>query len=110
MTKYEIIINKAKELSALIEKHDITLKYRASLEKMKNDVSAQKILAELVRIGGELKNHGEGGTESLTGKAELEILKNEFDKNTNVRDHILIQRQYLDLIRKVQDRIKNPVK
>ena len=110
MDKYKNIINKAKELSALIEKHEITVRYRASLEKMKQDVTAQRILAELVRIGAELNNRSATDSELSTGRAELDILKDEFDKNSNVRDHILIQREYLDLIKKVQDRIKNPAK
>lgn len=108
--KYENIINKAKELSALIEKHDITVKYRLSLDKMKKDAAAQRILAELVRIGGELNNRSDSDVELSTSRAELEILKDEFEKNSNVRDHILAQKEYLDLIKKVQDRIKNPVK
>ena len=108
--KFEKIINKAKELSSLIERHDITVKYRMSLEKMKKDASAQRIFAELVRIGGELNNQSRTNSDPSTGRAELEILKDEFEKNTIVRDHILIQKEYLDLIKKVQDRIRNPVK
>lgn len=108
--KYQNIISKARELSDLIEKHEVTVKYRDSIEKMKKDITAQKILAELVRIGGELNEQHQNDPGMLTGRAELEILKDEFDRNGIVREHILVQREYLDLIKKVQDRIRNPVK
>lgn len=108
MEKYDFIIEKAKELSRMIENHEITVRYRESLEKMKNDVAAQRILSELIRIGKELNDQTVTDSELSTGRAELEILKNEFDNNETVKNHILIQKDYLELIKKVQDKIKNP--
>ncbi len=108
MEKYEFIIEKARDLARMIENHEITVKYRDSLEKMKRDVAAQRLLAELIRIGGEINNLEGTEAEISTGKAELEILKDEFDKNATVKDHILAQREYLDFIKIVQERIKNP--
>jgi len=108
MEKNEFIIEKARELARMIENHEITVRYRESLEKMKNDAVAQRLLSELIRIGGEIQNQSGTDAESSTGKAELEILKDEFEKNKTVKDHILIQKEYLDLIKMVQDRIKNP--
>ncbi len=104
---YEPIIQKARELSVLIENHQITLNYRESLEKMKNDLTSQKLFAELVRIGGELSSQGEENN-SAAGRAELELLKSEFEKNDTVKNHILVQKEYLMLIQKVQEKIKNP--
>lgn len=105
--KYEFIVEKARELSRMIENHEITVRYRDSLEKMKNDVVAQRLLAELIRLGGELNKSGESD-DPIAGKAELEMLKTEFDNNKIVKDHILYQREYLDLIKMVQERIKDP--
>lgn len=110
MEDYSEIIEKARELAQMIENHDITIRYRESLEKMKGDAAAQRLLSELIRIGGELHNPGTGDSGPLTGRAELEILKDEFEKNQTVKDHILNQKQYLNLIALVQERIKNPVK
>jgi len=110
MENYSFIIEKAKELARMIENHEITVRYRESLEKMKSDAVAQKLLAELIRIGEEIKNLSETDAESSTGRAELEILKDEFEKNKTVKDHILVQKEYLELIKMVQDRIKNPEK
>ncbi len=108
MEKYEFIIEKAKELSGMIENHEITVKYRESLEKMKNDAVAQRLLADLIRIGGEINALEGKDEEASTGRAELEILKGEFDRNGTVKDHILAQREYLEFIKTVQERIKNP--
>lgn len=108
MEKYEFIIEKAKELARMIENNEITVKYRESLEKMKSDAVAQRLLAELIRIGGEIQALSGTDAESSTGRAELEILKDEFENNKTVKDHILVQKEYLDLIKMVQERIKNP--
>ncbi|PKL15810.1 MAG: hypothetical protein CVV49_19495 [Spirochaetae bacterium HGW-Spirochaetae-5] len=108
MEKYEFIVEKARELARMIENNEITVRYRESVEKMKHDAVAQRLLAELVRIGGELNNISGTDAEMTTGKAELEMLKNEFDNNIIVKDHILAQKEYLDMIKMVQERIKNP--
>ena len=108
MEKYEFIINKARELALMIENHEITVRYRESVEKMKGDAVAQRLLSELIRIGSEINNLSGTGEELSTGRAELEILKDEFDNNKTVKDHILAQKEYLDLIKQVQEKIKNP--
>jgi len=108
MKEHDRIIEKAKELASMINNHEISLKYRDSIAKMKQDVTSQKLLMELIRIGGELNNSKDTNSESIMGKAESEILKNEFNNNKLVKDHILIQKEYVDFIKMVQDRIKNP--
>jgi len=80
MEKYEFIIEKAKDLAKMIENHEITLRYRESLEKMKHDAVAQRLLAELIRIGEELNKISITGAETTTGRAELEMLKTLFIK------------------------------
>ena len=108
MNEYDNIIEKAKELASMIKNHEISLRYRDSLAKMKQDATSQKLLMELIRIGGELNNSVDSNSEPIMGRAESEILKNEFEYNKLVKDHILIQREYVNLIKTVQDRIKNP--
>ncbi|MCL2155123.1 MAG: YlbF family regulator [Leptospirales bacterium] len=110
MKEYNPIIEKAKELASMIKNHEISLRYRDSLAKMKQDAASQKLLMELIRIGGELNNSMDTNSDPIMGKAESEILKNEFNNNKLVKDHILIQKEYIDFIKKIQDRIKNPIK
>ncbi len=108
MDNYSEIIGKARELAKLIEDSDITRRYRESLEKMKGDVSAQKLLARLVRLGEEITTSGEAEEGAFTGPAEREIIGRELENNELVKSHIMIQKEYLDLINKVQYKIKNP--
>lgn len=109
MENYDDIIAKAKELSELINNHEITKRYRESLEKMKDDAVAQKLLSELVLIGRNINESlSSGGSSEMPGTAEMELLKQEFEKNETVKNHILAQREYLNLINRVQEKIKNP--
>ncbi|HPS57784.1 MAG TPA: YlbF family regulator [Spirochaetota bacterium] len=109
MDEYSEIIQKAKELSDLINSHEITLKYRESLEKLHDDAASQRLLADLVRIGRELsESMNSPEADKPYGAAELDMLKKELDANLFLKDHLVIQRQYLDLIAQVQKRIKNP--
>jgi len=108
MEDYKDIISKAKELSYLIENHEITKKYRETITKMSNDIAAQKLLADLVMLGRDINEQLLKG-ELQTKQAELEILKKEFEQNEIVKEHLLCQKEYLLLIKSVQDRIKNPI-
>ncbi|HOP63505.1 MAG TPA: YlbF family regulator [Spirochaetota bacterium] len=110
MENYDEIIAKARELSELINNHEITRRYLDSLEKMKDDAGAQKLLSELVMMGRNINNSLTSGDSSeRPGVAEMELLKAEFEKNETVKNHLLAQREYLNLISMVQERIKNPV-
>ena len=109
MENYDEIIAKAVELSELINNHEVTLKYRESLEKMQRDPVAQKLLSDLILLGQDINESLSSGKASdRHGAAEIDLLKQEFEKNETVREHILAQREYLNLINSVQDKIKNP--
>jgi len=111
MENYDDIITNAVELSNLINNHEVTVRYRESLEKMQRDPVAQKLLSELILLGRDINESLSSGEASdKHGVAEMELLKQEFEKNETVKSHILAQREYLNLINSVQDRIKNPVK
>ncbi len=98
------IIKKAERLSELLENHEITLKYKQSLEVMKSDRKAQELLAKLVLLGREINGTGE----STMSPSERAHLTAEFEANPLVREHILNEKEYLKLVTNVQERIKNP--
>lgn len=107
---YSDITGKARELSRMIDNHEITVMYRESLEKIGRDINAQRLLADLVRIGREInENSSHDADERSYGRGELEILQMELDANSIVKEHLVAQRRYLDMIRLVQERIKNPL-
>lgn len=108
MEDYSEIIQKAKELSDLVNSHEITIKYKESLERLRKDAQSQRLLAELVRIGREVSESiNSPRADKSYGAAELDMLKKELDANMFLKDHLIIQRQYLDLISQIQKRIRN---
>ncbi len=109
MDDYTSIISVARELSEMIAAHELTVKYRESLERIRTDVNSQMLLEKLVVMGREISERmNSPEKESFYGRAELEMLQHELDDNAVVKEHLVIQRQYLDMIKQVQDRIKNP--
>ncbi len=109
MENYDEIIAKAKELSELINNHEAAVQYRESLEKMQRDPVAQKLLSELILLGRDINESlSSGETSGKHGTAEMELLKQEFEKNETLKKHLLAQREYLNLINRVQEKIKNP--
>ncbi|MCP4132271.1 MAG: YlbF family regulator [bacterium] len=106
---YHVIIEKARELAELIEAHEITRKYRASIEEMSKDKKAQDFLAQLVLIGKNLNEKAARGEDpAMDSPSEKDMLQKELDSNELIRNHILSQKQYLNLIQMVMDKIKSP--
>ena|SRR5271157_5046725 len=93
-----LIIEKAKELSELIRAHQVAQNYNDLQIKINADQKAQELYARLAR--GEMKDN------DLS--SEYELLRNELEQNPLVKEYIRCQRTYLDLLKQVIDRIKNP--
>lgn len=109
MQDYSEIILKARQLSDMIDNHEITVRYRESLEKIRRDLHSQRLLGELIRIGRDISESMNSMDEQKTwGRAELDMLQKELEENRIVKEHLVIQHQYLDMIRQIQERIKNP--
>ncbi len=109
MEEYKEIIDKARELSLMIRDHEYTVKYRETSESMRADAGAQKLLADLIRVGRELAENADSDEDKKKEiSRENDYLNQELKDNDTVKNHILAQKQYLDLIRQMQERIKNP--
>ena len=103
------IIEKARMLSESIKRHDSTARYNENLARMNADRDSQELYARLVSIGKEINDRmarGESAVSTVT--SEYEILKRELEDNALVREYIRSQQEYLGLLKKVIDRIKNP--
>ncbi len=106
---YSIIIRKAKKLSQLIKNSEISIKYNKSLSEIRNDRKSQLLLEKLIFIGSNLNNKIRKGETPLVDQSrEMEIIKEELENNELVKRHINNQKEYLDLIRQVLQRIKDP--
>ena len=103
------IIEKANTLSKMIEENEITIKYNESLEKMKHDVKAQELLSRLVMLGRDINEKIlNNENPMLEAQAEKEILMQQLEENTIVKEHILIEKEYISMISQIQEKIKNP--
>ena len=103
------IIEKASLLSKMIEEHEITIKYTASLEKMKSDKKAQELLAKLVIMGRDLNEKMLNNENPVfEAQAEKELIMKELEENPIVKEHVLIEKEYILMISQIQEQIKNP--
>lgn len=110
MENFDTIIDKARELSQMIEDSEISNNYYESIKMMQQDSKAQQLLSRLILLGKELNDAiNSGEKDSLPGGAEAELIREEIEKNDLVKNYILSQKNYVNLIKLVQERIKNPI-
>lgn len=69
------------------------------------DATAQRVLERLFLYGEALSKGGSGSTESLS---EYNQLKTDLDNSPIVKKHLLNQREYLNFLNSIMDRIKKP--
>ena len=105
---YPEIIAKARELAGLLKAHEVTKRYEESLDKMKGDKEAQEILEKMVMMGRDINARLQGDDGGTAGEAEQMLLKEEMEKHPIVQEHIVAQKDYLAMVQKVQELIRDP--
>jgi cell fate (sporulation/competence/biofilm development) regulator YlbF (YheA/YmcA/DUF963 family) len=107
--QFRAIIEKARELAASIREHEIMKRYAACRSGMNADRKARELHARLVAMGREINEQmARGETIGPGPSSELEMMRRELDDNALVKDYIRTQKEYLDLLKSVVERIKNP--
>ncbi len=103
------IITKARELAASIREHETTIRYNECLSRISSDRTAQQLYSKLIAIGKELNDRiAAGGVIEQQNSSEYELLQRDLEQNSIVKDYIQSQKEYLDLLNKVIEKIKNP--
>jgi cell fate (sporulation/competence/biofilm development) regulator YlbF (YheA/YmcA/DUF963 family) len=103
------IIRKARELAATIREHDATLRYNECLARMNRDREAQQLYSRLIEMGKDLNDRIAAGSDiERDNTSERAMLQRELEENTLVKEYIQSQKDYLDLLGKVIEKIKNP--
>ena len=103
------IIRKARELAASMREHGITMRYNECRARMANDRKAQQLYAKLIAMGKELNDRlSSGGAIERENTSENEMLQRELEQSAVVKDYIQSQKDYLDLLNNVIEKIKNP--
>jgi cell fate (sporulation/competence/biofilm development) regulator YlbF (YheA/YmcA/DUF963 family) len=105
----QLIIEKAKELSNSIKNLEVTRNYNDMRVKLNSDRNALELYAKLVLMGKEINARlASGGIEENNRSYEHGLLQRELEQNPLVKEYIRAQREYLDLLKKVIERIKHP--
>ena len=105
----QYIIDKAKMLSASIRNHPVTLRYNECRNRMGNDRNAQELYTNLVALGKELNETiSSGGTVEPQRTTEYELMQRRLEQNPLVKEIIQSQKEYLELLKKVIEKIKKP--
>jgi len=103
------IIDSARGLAASIKDHEITKRYAACRAGMNADRAARDLHARLVAMGREINERmARGETIGPDQSSEHEMMRRELEANVLVKDFIRSQREYLDLLKSVVERIKHP--
>lgn len=103
---YGEITEMAENLSRLINAHESTIAYRDLLSKMKEDTKAQGIYARLVKLGKDLADLKDTGTE--IGEEfikENEALKIDLAESALVKAFVEAQKNYFEMMSSVQKAI-----
>lgn len=103
-----LIVQKARELSVMIKGHEISKKYSESLYNISRDRKAQNLLSKLINLGRTLTEGYPAGAHQ-EDSAEQMLLKAELEECDIVKQHLVIQREYLNLLKNILARIKDPI-
>jgi len=104
----ELILLEAEELAKSIKEHPLAISYNKSTEKLNGDFSSQKLLSRLIMAGKDL-NENANSKEKKSFGAEHQLIREELDQNLFLKSHLQIQKEYLNLINQIMEKIKNPV-
>jgi cell fate (sporulation/competence/biofilm development) regulator YlbF (YheA/YmcA/DUF963 family) len=105
----DFIIEKARELSESIRGHAVARRYNECLAMMNNDRKAQDLYTKLISMGRELNDiMTAGGIVERPRTLEYELMQQELEQNSLVREYIQAQTEYLDLLKRIIEKIKNP--
>ena len=110
MSDKSVIVEKAQYLNTLIQKHSVYIRYMDALQKLVHDYKSQHLLEKLVIMGKEVNERLYSEGEHMGSNiAEQQVLKTELENNPLVKEFILAQKEHLNLLHKVIERIKYPV-
>ncbi len=104
-----IIIDKVQELTELISDHEITKKYKETLNNLNKDSDALNIHSRLIELGKKLNERGHKG-EPVNAEisAENSLLKEQLENNPKLTKFLQAQKVYLNLVKFIHEKIKNP--
>jgi len=107
MPSTQDILTRARELGGMIAEHDTAKKLAAAVERLQKDTDAQRAVHDLNRhYQAVAEKQAAGKPIEVEDKRKLESLQLAVAKNAVLRDLQVLQMDYVDLLRQVDDAIQ----
>jgi len=104
------LVASAVELFGMIEDSTVFRQYAEYSAKVKNDLDAQRLLAELVEMGKVIEESLEKNDDAFRKKAEYDLLNKKFESNDTVKNYLKYQKMYLTMMSSVRSVISDKLK
>jgi cell fate (sporulation/competence/biofilm development) regulator YlbF (YheA/YmcA/DUF963 family) len=110
-SQYEDIFESARDLGLLILEEPSVQRFREIADLLNEDERSVDLLNRLISIGKELREHPEATGEALSDMVEeFEWVKAELENNELVKNYITLQKEYVELLTAVLEKVKTPDK
>ena len=93
----------------MIEKLDQIKKYKQLSEKIKNDRNAQRLLTDLIEMGEQIQSALDKHDDSYKRKAEFDLLQKQFEENSDVKEFLSAQKNYMNVMTMVRSAISDSI-
>lgn len=108
MATTQEVLAAARDLGELIAKHEAAQKVEEVMKKLEADVEAQRLLNDLNRHVATLaEKESSNQPIEVEDKRKLETLQGGVSRNVVLRDFQMVQMDYVDLMRKVDQAISD---
>ncbi len=104
------LVESAVELFGMIEDSTVFRQYAEYSAKVKNDLDAQRLLAELVEMGKVIEESLEKNDDAFRKKAEYDLLNKKFESNDTVKNYLKYQKMYLSMMSSVRSVISDKLR
>ena len=109
MVSTDQIMTAATDLGKLIAEHDAAKKFDALVKRLRDDTEAQRVLNDYNRHLTMIQEKETSGKPiEVADKHKLESLQGAMVQNALLRDFQLVQMDYMDLMRKVDEAMQGP--
>ena len=106
MSTTQDILDAAEKLGELIADHDATKKMEDVAKRLDDDVEAQRLIADLNRQQASLEEKAQKGQPiEVDDKRKMQTLQDRAASHPLLRELQMLQMDYVDLMRKVDERI-----
>ena len=110
MANTDEILRSATDLGKLIAKHKASIQLEDLVKRLRDDTDAQHILKDYNRQVQNISEKEQGGKPiEVEEKHQLEKLRAKLIQTPILRDFQMVQMDYLDLMRRVDEAIQSPI-